>query len=1389
MAHPDPTPDVLIPFTQPQEHDASEPVPPDSDETCVPETQRHRPDDGLSQKPGAEDSHEPSSTTVSPDKSNVSMTSPQSTKCEVLTSSRPSGPLLIRPTSSGDDISQGFQYAKASKPQLDFKGNRKGATMTNLILPVPESCTCRLSKRQRIHPRRLPQLHLYALVPYLKSPVRETSSGAPQNVAPHNVIDDLSTKDTLERHGTPIPTRPALSPVTLFGQPAEDVEVQDERQAPTTMTDQQSTIDPRHGQNVSAQQEQHLGLLPKRKRSTNTSPTFPGPPVNASQSDQIDDSAIRRVSSQISTPMVSKRKPAKQTVRESSVTSFCTMQAPHSIAQVPHHATDTGSVESITQVLLWTLQRDQETKRQKEADELQRLKLSECKSQSKLENITRSNNELSTELQRYKVIIAKYESKIARVEKFTNGIGNDLASLRNDNRTLGKSCSDLIDENRQRKAERDHLVDQLSIRTEKASALRKLMTKALREAEASYERANQHKEYLEQQLSEKVGLLAEERNRRAELEKQLNVTATTNHSELVKLLEEQQISVEASFQKMLGEALRDWAIPETYSKLEERLQLTSELLLKTIGSSENHSQFQDMVQSLADTIANGFARIAEAGNITAHSDALAANITKQLEQFRQECLRNDESQGALTDLRVANTTLSEKLVATEDKFHSITGQVEAARIHEATLNDTVVALQDELSLLRSANQYEDGDRSDAVAIEARNQSLGLEVEKLRAEVISSEEKIRAASEAEINLREELDELEVKIRDSEEASKALQSERDYAERKTSEKLNEVRAQVSRDAKKVIQDEKAKHENIAHQLRQKTSQLEVALNSKSAELNSLRQELKSCHDELESRDVEIQTLRENSIGNDKQLEKLRELTEETNIIRATSSDERKQHLTCVAELRLTLAQAEEQIRVQGDRIDKLQAESESTLAEMKAKADEELRQVNQALEETQRAKDCREREVEQTRKWAELSLREASKKFDGEKDDLHQRLNEAEVSLKEQERNLQNMKRDAEGALKTQSEKHKADQGEVQRRLLDAEVTREGLEAKIKDYARQEQQQRARNPRKKVDRNTNTVVSVERSTQDSYNSATSDSSASQRIGESKDVLVFEDQSSGAQDLGSQETLDERGVSFRSQIQETIIPETQYSQPLPFSQFNQRNQERTSPLTSLSDLDFSDIENTVPVYPPEASRNMRQRMDNDEERRILQCLPNDHRMSLRDSSPSDGVVRSQPVLGPNENPFFLSRPHSQANTSARLGHDRPTRGPAIPTTSPEHTWQSAQRSERAPTTLISGSQVKDPRKTSSPDFVERQSKVVTYRSSSRPLSSGNLAGATKRRGAHIAEATERPFSISGLTCQIFPVPTPNNVASVFDLPVSTEDLSDRKAQYHKQEARKTV
>jgi hypothetical protein len=154
--------------------------------------------------------------------------------------------------------------------------------------------------------------------------------------------------------------------------------------------------------------------------------------------------------------------------------------------------------------------------------ELQHLVEARTIIKSNLDNVLLENGQLTTTIGQQKQKIATYESKFQSFKKFVDGVGKDIDTMRKDANTLRRMSDEIVAEVAKGRIIRQSDISiEMNGHIENCQKIKREAVNLARERDEELHRAILHRDQLQQQLSDTVGLLSEQRDRCTRLERQL----------------------------------------------------------------------------------------------------------------------------------------------------------------------------------------------------------------------------------------------------------------------------------------------------------------------------------------------------------------------------------------------------------------------------------------------------------------------------------------------------------------------------------------------------------------------------------------------------------------------------------------------------------------------------------------------------------------------------------------------------------------------------------------------------------------------------------------------------------------------------------------------------
>ena len=216
--------------------------------------------------------------------------------------------------------------------------------------------------------------------------------------------------------------------------------------------------------------------------------------------------------------------------------------------------------------------------------------------QAQVATLQQNKASLTSVIEDQKKKITVHESKVLKFKTFVDGLGKDFDSLKREANSQRQKGEDLTESLHERKAEQAMLLEQISKSAEESSALKEDTLNSLREVKSELDVAKIRCSYLEKQLHDNAGLLAEERDFRAKLQSQLTSSQFSGETVVHQL-------------KLNNVAILDKLC----------------LIHTEIETGENHTDLAEMLDAAAETVQNlGLQQMTAEKDITAIKDLLQA---------------------------------------------------------------------------------------------------------------------------------------------------------------------------------------------------------------------------------------------------------------------------------------------------------------------------------------------------------------------------------------------------------------------------------------------------------------------------------------------------------------------------------------------------------------------------------------------------------------------------------------------------------------------------------------------------------------------------------------------------------------------------------------------
>ena len=224
--------------------------------------------------------------------------------------------------------------------------------------------------------------------------------------------------------------------------------------------------------------------------------------------------------------------------------------------------------------------------------------------QSNLNGVLAESEQLTITIDQQKRKIITYENKFQSFKKFVDGVGKDIDAMRKDSNTLRRRSDDIIAEVAEvegRMTRQSAKFDEVNGHINDCQKIKREAVKLAREKDEELHRTVLHRDQLQQQLGDTAGVLSEQRDRCAKLERQLQ----ESEKKFIDSLEVNQKNHNAMLDQLhlIHAAVEDEQSKGGTTKMIEQLRSAAE----AIGSPAN-SAIQDVagVKALVEALDEKF---------------------------------------------------------------------------------------------------------------------------------------------------------------------------------------------------------------------------------------------------------------------------------------------------------------------------------------------------------------------------------------------------------------------------------------------------------------------------------------------------------------------------------------------------------------------------------------------------------------------------------------------------------------------------------------------------------------------------------------------------------------------------------------------------------------
>ncbi|KAK4549367.1 hypothetical protein LTR36_006364 [Oleoguttula mirabilis] len=813
------------------------------------------------------------------------------------------------------------------------------------------------------------------------------------------------------------------------------------------------------------------------------------PPRNRQRLGHPQQAGISTTVAQADHPQRASNRPTtnRVTKRKSKAGRRATAPAP---AETLHSDQSTSDVNDYLQILAYKVQQKHQSsstrlavEREAMQAELQQIFDSKQSLQEELDAVEQQKISLVAVVEQQKTKVAAYEAKMNRFKTFVDGLGNDVDALKKEAGTTRRKGEQLAREGDDRKAEQTVLFEQLSTCADKSAQLKDQALRACHDAQAELQAAHLQNHYLEQQLSERVGLLAEERDRRSQLERQLATAASSSDETVVRALKSNSDAVlDKLFE--IHAAIEDAEDgKQTTEMIEKALAAVQALTSQHSANADDLASAKNMIESLSESV-NGFFEATnatrdsehpDAGAIQAHLDDALKGLRADLSQ-REDLIRQDAMH------REAIHGLQDKLKASSLQATEATSRLSATQTQKDLLKEQNASLQAKLTALQTKSSPAENAHMHLSEVKAELDVKNEALESSRTDLSGKIEELRTLAAANANLQDQMQMLQRRLEEVQNQVVDLAPERAELESKFKAQLEKEQREMADHSRRTYIKDKMENDNKLRQatcskdnLQKQIQPLKEELAGTKAKLEELQGLSSKYTNDMEVRFREKQGL---VLAKQQEVETLQASLKELEVhlkgdasLKSQYDALSTQHHALSTKVSAEKAKYQELVReratVAKQAEDTQHALEESQSAEEEAKAELEkhraesvtaLEDVEHQLTEAKEVADRAEAGVEHYKQSCKDAIAKAEKQGEKNLEALQESLKEAKAALEKQEVSSKKFRAEIDEAWRLEQEetrdastKAKTDVAEAQTQRDEALAESERLRTELANMA--------------------------------------------------------------------------------------------------------------------------------------------------------------------------------------------------------------------------------------------------------------------------------------------------------------------------------------------------
>ncbi|KAL9072574.1 MAG: hypothetical protein Q9157_005034 [Trypethelium eluteriae] len=494
--------------------------------------------------------------------------------------------------------------------------------------------------------------------------------------------------------------------------------------------------------------------------------------------------------------------------------------------------------------------------------------------QSKLEILEAEKEQLLAKTRHDQEQIQSLRKRAAVLENFVHGFSSDFSRVKEDLIKAQRNCSQLMEDKACQDSERVKLVRHFDSNLQRVDSLHRESKDVIADLQARIVCVTKEKEMLESNLNEKVGMLVEQRDLCATLQRHLEDVreAPRRVEECVQSVSQATMQKLEDVQISIEEVTID---KETQTLVADCKQYIESLRCAGDISTLDMERVQELIGKLSSSVSTKLEELGKTmKEVNCAGSYLETRLLEGLQSMRTDLERAQTLQQENISLRETKSTLDQKLSRSEDIASALRREIESLRGSETTLKDRISDLKLHANASQPLRTLQQDMKTVLEEMRAKNESFEVQLEAMKAETKEATRRVASADTLEKDLRRRNEELEAQVKETTEQVASFEFERKDMEQKTAQNLEAMRKAFDEEKDKLEQELKAANENASMQVRKHRGELESQLQS-SMEQNDLSEaQIISLLGQVRGKDQEIARLRKTQTASIETIQQLQQ-----------------------------------------------------------------------------------------------------------------------------------------------------------------------------------------------------------------------------------------------------------------------------------------------------------------------------------------------------------------------------------------------------------------------------------------------------------------------------------------------------------------------------------